>query len=81
MKHHTLSQFLPISAIATALSLTCAHAAPPEGPGWIPLFDGTDLSAWKIPVGDNGHWKILDGVIDILEQERDERRRKKDARD
>jgi len=28
------------------------------------LFNGKDLSGWKIPAGDNGHWKVLDGVID-----------------
>lgn len=28
------------------------------------LFDGKDLSEWIIPEGDNGHWKILEGVID-----------------
>jgi len=51
--------------------LLCAAAlvlaAPPEGgpeAGFITLFDGKDLSQWKIPEGDNGHWKILDGVID-----------------
>jgi hypothetical protein len=28
------------------------------------LFDGKTFSGWKVPVGDNGHWKIVDGVID-----------------
>ena len=23
-----------------------------------------DLSGWKVPEGDNGHWQVLDGVID-----------------
>ncbi len=32
--------------------------------GFLTLFDGTDLSQWVIPEGDNGHWKIMDGVID-----------------
>ena len=52
-------------------ALLCAAAlvlaAPPEGgpeAGFITLFDGKDLSEWKVPEGDNGHWKILDGVID-----------------
>lgn len=31
---------------------------------WISLFNGKDLSGWTIPEGDNGHWKVLDGVID-----------------
>ncbi len=41
-----------------------AHGAPPPGQGWRPLFNGKDLSGWKIPAGDNGHWKVVDGVID-----------------
>jgi hypothetical protein len=32
--------------------------------GFTPIFNGKDLSGWKIPAGDNGHWKVLDGVID-----------------
>ena len=32
--------------------------------GFTSIFNGKDFSDWKIPDGDNGHWKILDGVID-----------------
>ena len=32
--------------------------------GFVSLFNGKDLSGWKIPEGDNGHWKVLNGVID-----------------
>lgn len=32
--------------------------------GFQSLFNGEDLSGWVIPEGDNGHWKVLDGVID-----------------
>jgi hypothetical protein len=31
---------------------------------FVPIFNGKDLSGWKIPAGDNGHWKVVDGVID-----------------
>ena len=24
----------------------------------------TDLTGWKVPDGDNGHWSVIDGVID-----------------
>ena len=42
------------------------HIAAGEYPTdtWKPLFNGKDLSGWIIPKGDNGHWKVIDGVID-----------------
>lgn len=41
------------------------QAADPKTPdGFTSLFNGSDLTHWKIPEGDNGHWKVLDGVID-----------------
>jgi hypothetical protein len=30
----------------------------------VSLFNGNDLTGWKVPDGDNGHWKVIDGVID-----------------
>jgi hypothetical protein len=35
---------------------------PPEG--FVSLFNGKDFAGWKVPEGDNGHWKVVDGVID-----------------
>lgn len=35
-----------------------------KGRGFEPLFNGKDLAGWKVPVGDNGHWRVVDGVID-----------------
>jgi hypothetical protein len=32
--------------------------------GYVSLFNGKDFTGWKVPAGDNGHWKILNGVID-----------------
>jgi hypothetical protein len=32
--------------------------------GFVSLFNGEDFTHWKVPEGDNGHWKILNGVID-----------------
>jgi hypothetical protein len=29
-----------------------------------PLFNGLDLAGWVVPDGDNGHWRVVDGVID-----------------
>jgi len=39
-------------------------AAPIDDEGFVSLFDGKDLAHWTVPEGDNGHWKIVDGVID-----------------
>ena len=54
-----------------ALVIFCASialsslAADNEAPaGFTSLFNGKDLNGWKIPEGDNGHWKVVDGVID-----------------
>ena len=52
------------AALVGGLSLAAVAAEPPPGAGWIPLFNGKDLSGWKVPVGDGGHWKAIDGVID-----------------
>jgi hypothetical protein len=35
-----------------------------EEAGYTSLFNGKDLTGWKIPEGDNGHWSVIDGVID-----------------
>ena len=32
--------------------------------GYVSIFNGQDFSGWKVPEGDNGHWKTIDGVID-----------------
>ena len=32
--------------------------------GYTSLFNGKDLTGWRIPEGDNGHWSVIDGVID-----------------
>ena len=42
--------------------LAKADAQPPDG--FVSLLDGKSLDSWNIPEGDNGHWKLVDGVID-----------------
>lgn len=32
--------------------------------GFVSLFDGKSFENWKVPEGDNGHWKVINGVID-----------------
>ena len=50
-----------MKAILLAL---CLVAAPAQDDGFVSLFNGKDLSGWTVPEGDNGHWKVADGVID-----------------
>jgi len=51
---------------ALMLGLCAASNAAAQGlpAGFVPLFNGKDLGGWKVPAGDNGHWKVVDGVID-----------------
>ncbi len=51
--------FALLALIIVAQPLIAADSA-----GFVPLFNGKDLSGWKIPEGDNGHWRVVDGVID-----------------
>ncbi|MHC1766921.1 MAG: DUF1080 domain-containing protein [Verrucomicrobiia bacterium] len=45
----------------TALASAADNTAPE---GFTALFNGRDFTNWKVPEGDGGHWKIIDGVID-----------------
>ena len=51
-----------LSSLAAPIPALGADNQPP--PGFIALFNGRDLSGWKVPQGDNGHWKVIEGVID-----------------
>jgi len=49
----------------TVTALTPATSAQAETPkGFVSLFDGKTFDNWKVPEGDGGHWKIIEGVID-----------------
>lgn len=48
--------------LTAPLLLQARQQAAPEG--FTSIFNGKDLTGWKIPAGDNGHWKVVDGVID-----------------
>jgi type 1 glutamine amidotransferase len=54
-----LALFLGLLASSPSLA---ADNTPP--PGFAALFNGKDLAGWKVPEGDGGHWKVVDGVID-----------------
>jgi hypothetical protein len=57
-------------AAKSDLSLPSLRTAPSAGTRpatadeFVSLFNGRDLAGWKIPAGDNGHWRVADGVID-----------------
>ncbi len=55
-----------IASGVLAVGLSLAGGGEQAGPqaGFTALFNGRDLSAWKVPEGDGGHWKVMDGVID-----------------
>src|SRR3954467_15786079 len=50
--------------VCTAAMVLAAPPGTASEEGFRTLFDGRDLGQWIIPEGDNGHWKVLDGVID-----------------
>jgi hypothetical protein len=58
----------PVPFVVSALAFVAgplvpgAHSQAPAG--FVSLFNGRDLSGWTVPEGDNGHWKVIDGVID-----------------
>jgi len=56
----------PVLLLCAALAtLTHVSFAAEDLPaGFTALFNGKDLTGWKVPAGDNGHWKVIDGVID-----------------
>src|SRR5688500_6351305 len=63
-----MKRFLPLFPVLFVVAATltngaaCAADQPPAG--FTSLFNGKDFTGWKVPEGDNGHWKIVDGVID-----------------
>ncbi len=59
--NHRLPPLLALLATAAGPAIA-ATAAP--GAGFVSLFNGHDLAGWKLPAGDNGHWRVADGVID-----------------
>src|ERR1041385_6479957 len=62
MKWFLLSAAIVMINISSNAQVDNTHVKIPEG--FVSIFDGKDLSGWKIPDGDNGHWKVLNGVID-----------------
>lgn len=61
LKGKTLVRSL-VSLIALTICLSFTSMQPADE--WVKLFNGKDFSGWVVPEGDNGHWRVLDGVID-----------------
>ena len=57
-KHYAL-----LAAFTAGLLVSRVGAEQNAG-GFVPLFNGRDFTGWKLPAGDNGHWRVVDGVID-----------------
>jgi hypothetical protein len=52
-------------ALAALLTVSTYAGTGQEIPeGFVSLFNGEDLSGWRVPKGDNGHWQVVEGVID-----------------
>ena len=63
-----------IVAFSFLLMASISYSQDEVPEGFVSLFNKKDFTNWKVPEGDNGHWKILDGVIDYdaeSEAERD----------
>lgn len=63
---HTTARRLPMLLLTTAvlLAASIARAAEKdEGEGWIRLFNGKDLTGWKISDKDQAKWRVEDGTI------------------
>ena len=57
-----LMLMFPALLMLLCLETTGQDNKPPAG--YTALFNGIDFTFWKVPEGDNGHWKVLNGVID-----------------
>src|SRR5256886_16536115 len=61
-----MRRILGLLLFLACLALACfaESSADDSSQGFTSLFNGKDLTGWKVPEGDNGHWKVVDGVID-----------------
>jgi hypothetical protein len=51
---------------AIALAALPAQAAPPAGEGWVSMFNGKDLTGWKVPSNAKDVWTVAEGAIDCF---------------
>jgi hypothetical protein len=53
-----------LQVVATSVAAESKSGSTTPQADFVSLFNGRDLTGWKIPEGDNGHWKVVNGVID-----------------
>lgn len=60
-----MRRFVATSLILSVAALTVAarEDAKDDGKGWVPLFNGKDLSGWKVHPKGTGKWAVKDGAI------------------
>jgi hypothetical protein len=56
-------RYIPLT-VAVALVAVTPLMGQRGAAEFVPLFNGRDLSGWKVPAGDNGHWRVVGGTID-----------------
>jgi hypothetical protein len=56
-------RYIPLT-VAVALFAVTPLMGQRGAAEFVPLFNGRDLSGWKVPAGDNGHWRVVGGTID-----------------
>jgi hypothetical protein len=47
-----------------AAALVRVQSGSASSDGFVLIFNGRDLTGFKVPEGDGGHWKVVNGVID-----------------
>lgn len=60
---HALSTLVVFSFLVSHPAFA-EEVVPEVEDGFVSLFDGKTLAGWTVPEGDNGHWRVVDGVID-----------------
>ena len=55
---------IPVGMLGLILAFASPAYFTADEAGYEVLFNGKDLTGWTLPEGDNGHWKVVDKVID-----------------
>lgn len=65
MRAYHLTSFLLVGLLfAGSAGLRVGAEQADAKPQFVSLFNGKDFTGWKVPAGDGGHWRVVDGVID-----------------